>query len=381
MEQLIQDKDALPASSASEVSAPSALDRTKLLRIIQAMVDAVVVITPSGQVHFCNPAFEKLFNLRPQSVTGQGLENLRTALPDDLFDTLKALSQAQETGSHEITIMLHRQEHQFLVYTTPIEEQGQVTEVVAVFHDITQVKQTEKMRRDFVANVSHELRTPLTAIHGYAETLLEGALKDEAVVRDFIQIIFNHSQRLSLLVRDLLDLSKLEYSDGLAELHPINLISIIEKVIQLSDKSLKAKNIQHTYVSPQNFPKVRAVETNIEQVVTNLLDNAIKYTPEGGNITIRAMVVDNHVQVDVEDTGIGIDSKHIPRLFERFYRVDKARSRDLGGTGLGLAIVKHIIQLHGGEVWVKSRPGKGSTFSFTLNIVSEDDLQLNIAFK
>ncbi len=254
----------------------------------------------------------------------------------------------------------------FLLYTIPIEDDGSVSEIVAVFHEITEVKQTEKMRRDFVANVSHELRTPLSAINGYAETLLEGALGDKSVAKEFIQIIFNHSQRLSQLVHDLLDLSKLESSEAPFELQPTDLVPLIQKVIELSQKHLKEKEITLFFELPTTFPKVMAHDSNIEQVMTNLLDNAIKYTQSGGTIQIRVTSREDLVQVDVEDTGIGIEAKHIPRLFERFYRVDKARSRDLGGTGLGLAIVKHIIQSHGGEVWVNSTSGKGSTFSFTL---------------
>jgi two-component system phosphate regulon sensor histidine kinase PhoR len=276
------------------------------------------------------------------------------------------LLATRETFSQEFAIYTEHQKRVYRLDTIPIEEAGEISQGVAVFHDITQERQTEKMRRDFVANVSHELRTPLSAITGYAETLLDGALEDQDVSKDFVQIIFNHSQRLTQLVRDLLDLSKLESEECPFELQPTNLQTIVEKVVELSQKALTEKKISLSYQKPVALPLVMAHESNIEQVVTNLLDNAIKYTPTGGSIQLRVFQQEQFVQVDVEDTGIGIEAKHIPRLFERFYRVDKARSRDLGGTGLGLSIVKHIVQYHGGDVFVKSRPGEGSTFSFTL---------------
>lgn len=342
------------------------LDKSKLLRIIQAMVDAVLVFSPQGEVELCNPAFEETFHI---SITAaQSLESLFKVFSPDLPAFMLDVTRSGESRSREFSFYHNYQKKVFLLHVTPIMENHEITEGVAVFQDITQIKQTEKMRRDFVANVSHELRTPLSAINGYAETLLDGALDEEAVAKDFIQIIFNHSKRLSLLVADLLDLSKLESEETPFELSPTNLTQIIEKVVQLNKKQLAEKQIRLDYTAPDSFPTVLAHASNIEQVVTNLLDNAIKYTPEGGEIKVLQTVQKDTIQVDIEDTGIGIETKYIPRVFERFYRVDKARSRDLGGTGLGLAIVKHIIQSHGGEVWVKSVPGKGSTFSFTLQV-------------
>jgi len=346
------------------------LDRYKLLRIIQAMADGVLVFNPQGIVLLCNPAFEKIFGIHQEDIIGQPLRLLFELEAPELPDVLTLLLESGEAFSQEVVLHQGRQKRTFRLDTLPIEEDGVVSEGVAVFHDITKVKQTEKMRRDFVANVSHELRTPLSAIHGYAETLLEGALEDAEVSKDFVQIIFNHSKRLSQLVQDLLDLSKLESEECPFELHPTPLIPLIEKVVQLAQKQLSEKQIQLTFQPPLSFPYVVAHDSNIEQVLTNLLDNAIKYTPEKGTITIQTAISNAMVQVDVQDTGIGIEPKHIPRLFERFYRVDKARSRDMGGTGLGLSIVKHIIQYHGGDVWVTSTPAKGSTFSFTLQIAS-----------
>lgn len=347
------------------------LDRYKLLRIIQAMDDPVLVFTPEGTVLLCNPSFERIFYRTQSTLAGKPLSHVFAVFAPELAQIIPKRIDARESGTVEITLT-HTHPHRTYVLTTlPIEENGELTEGVAVFHDITDQKQTEKMRRDFVANVSHELRTPLSAIHGYAETLLEGALKDEAVARDFVQIILNHSHRLSLLVQDLLDLSKLEASDTPFELVPLDLSVLVDKVVRLYQKPFSKKQIAFSQEIPENLLPVLAHDRSLEQVLTNLLDNALKYTPEAGNIKLSARLVNDLVQVDVADTGIGIEAKHIPRLFERFYRVDKARSRDLGGTGLGLAIVKHLIQCHGGEVWVTSEPGQGTTFSFTLKPFAE----------
>jgi two-component system phosphate regulon sensor histidine kinase PhoR len=253
----------------------------------------------------------------------------------------------------------------------PTEPAGEPDGIVIIFHDITDIRRTEKMRRDFVANVSHELRTPLSAIEGYAETLLEGALEDQAVCRDFIQVIHRHSLRLTQLVHDLLDLSKLESPDYKPEFLPISLWSLIQQAFVLVEDKALEKQIEISVDIQEPLPRVMAESSSMQQVITNLLDNAIKYTPTQGQVHVSAFLntkgAREKVQVDVRDNGLGIEAKYLPRIFERFYRVDKARSRDLGGTGLGLSIVKHIVQLHGGEIWVDSIVNQGSTFSFTLD--------------
>jgi two-component system, OmpR family, phosphate regulon sensor histidine kinase PhoR len=240
---------------------------------------------------------------------------------------------------------------------------------VVIFHDMTDIRRTEKMRRDFVANVSHELRTPLSAITGYSETLLDGALTDDPdVCRDFLQVIHRHSLRLTQLVEDLLDLSKLESPDYQPELLPVSLQGLIQQAFLLVEDKALEKQINITVDIQSPLPRVMAESSSMQQVLTNLLDNAIKYTPPQGDVEISAFQTRaGKIQVDVKDNGIGIEAKYLSRIFERFYRVDKARSRVLGGTGLGLSIVKHIVQLHGGEIRVDSVVNQGSTFSLTLN--------------
>jgi len=237
--------------------------------------------------------------------------------------------------------------------------------LIGFFHDVTEEKRVEAIKRDFVANVSHELRTPLASIKGYAETLLDGALDDKKTLKNFLTIIDRHANRMTALIEDLLTLSMLESHQMPMSFEPLDIKGLINSIIQGFEKQAKDKGIKLITDIGKEIPKIPADKDRLEQVIVNLVDNAIKYT-NNGTVKIFVRKSDNMLQIDVEDTGIGIPEKDIPRIFERFYRVDKGRSRELGGTGLGLAIVKHIIQGHNGKIWVKSELGKGSVFSFSL---------------
>jgi two-component system, OmpR family, phosphate regulon sensor histidine kinase PhoR len=243
--------------------------------------------------------------------------------------------------------------------------------LLMVLEDRTKIILTEKMRRDFVANVSHELRTPLSVLKGYTETLLAGALKDYALAVDFITTIEQHANRLTRLVEDLLDLSKFEADNFILPLEAIALEPLLLRVQGLAQAKASLKNITVVTVpSAQKMPKVMGHVSSLEQVFLNLVDNAIKYSPADTTITLSFQPSDSAVVVAIADEGIGIEAKFVPRLFERFFRVDKTRSKHLGGTGLGLSIVKHTIQAHQGDIWVESSvPGAGSTFMVKLNRV------------
>jgi two-component system phosphate regulon sensor histidine kinase PhoR len=244
---------------------------------------------------------------------------------------------------------------------------------VVVFHDITELKKLETMRRDFVANVSHELRTPLTAIRGYAETLLAGALEDRSRARQFLSVIDRHSERLSRLIDDLLTLSDLELGKTALKREAVYLENLVDEVFEILRERAERSKIALVRDIPPSLPLILGDPDRLQQVLINLTDNAIKYSAEGGTVRISAAAIDGPaVEVEVTDYGIGIPTTDLPRLTERFYRVDKARSRELGGTGLGLAIVKHIVQAHGGRLEIVSQVGVGTTVRFSVPGWSRD---------
>ncbi|MGA7827184.1 MAG: ATP-binding protein, partial [Geobacteraceae bacterium] len=260
------------------------------------------------------------------------------------------------------------EEKNMLTHWVPLLEESTLIGAVAVFHDITDLKILEKIRKDFVANVSHELRTPISVIKGYAETILsEGKnLQPEKLVQ-FTEVIHSHAERLAHLISDLLTLSRIESGAIPLEPVPVSILSAVNRATHLIEQNARSKEVLLNKTDAlANLPDIQADPDKLEQVLINLLDNAIKFTPAGGTVTVDATDLGDRIRIDVKDTGIGIPPKDISRIFERFYRVDTARSRELGGTGLGLSIVKHIVQAHGGLVSVESTPGKGSTFSFTM---------------
>jgi signal transduction histidine kinase len=245
---------------------------------------------------------------------------------------------------------------------------GELSGALLVFHDITELRRLERVRQDFVANVSHELRTPLSSIKGYSETLIEGGVTQQKEQKEFLGIIHRESDRLAKLIDDLLDLSRIESGKMAMVLMPMDLLPAVKRAAAILEKQAASKSIRITLDIPSGTPRILADESRLSQVILNLLDNAVKYTPEVGDVRISAVADGHFVRVDVSDTGVGIPEADIPRIFERFYRVDKARSRELGGTGLGLSIVKHIVQAHGGQVSVRSAPSKGTTFSFIIPV-------------
>jgi two-component system phosphate regulon sensor histidine kinase PhoR len=343
-------------------------EKQQLDTILRGMGEGVMVTSPEGVISLVNPVFRKLFSL---SGDVEGRKLIEISRHPDLLEAFTALEAAEgDELIREITIQPG--EITLLTHWAPLTVDGRKSGVVAVFHDISDMKQVENIRRDFVANVSHELRTPVSVIKGYAETLLDGALQSDAdrAVR-FVEIILNHSERLTALINDILTLSTLESRDMALDLHPLDISGTMRKTYMLLEDNAHKKDIRMQIDIPAGLPRVMADQGRVEQVIVNLLDNAIKYTPSQGMVTllVREDYDARFLKISVADTGIGIPFKDIPRIFERFYRVDEARSRGQGGTGLGLAIAKHIVQLHGGEISLKNNEhGKGSIFSFTLPI-------------
>ncbi|MBN1869306.1 MAG: PAS domain-containing protein [Candidatus Omnitrophica bacterium] len=342
-----------------------AKEKSRLEAVLLSMSEGVLVINREGQILLMNEPFKRIFHVAEEPTGKSTLEIIRNIKVQEVVD--KVLKQPQGVESAEITVLLP-EEKNILVYAAPIVRAQQLEGVVVVFHDITELRKMEGIRREFVANVSHELRTPLASIRGYAETLLDGALADKEHAEEFLKIIHMDAERLARLIQDILDLSKIESGILKLKLQPVSISKVADRVLeglqrQINEKSLDVKN-----EIPANTPKVMADEDRIAEVLLNLIENAVKYTPQGNKITISAEKQGDVLRVDITDTGIGIPEEDLPHLFERFYRVDKARSRELGGTGLGLSIVKHIVLAHNGQVSAQSELGRGSTFSFTLPI-------------
>lgn len=338
-------------------------EKETLKTILQGMSDGVMVVDAQGKVILINSVLEDLLQ-RPSDVSGKTpVEVIRNA---ELQDGFAQVLDTGETFSTELSVAMPEADRIFDVTIARLMLQEKAGGAVAVFHDITDLKRVEQMRKDFVANVSHELRTPLTSIKGYAETLCEEDIKKVPKAQSFAQIILKHANRLSALVQDLLSLTQLESQSMPIVKNEIDLRSVLDSAVLVLKPSAEAKNLNIETKSISKKTMIWADRDQIGQALINLLDNAVKYTPEGGGITVSVTDVENEVQITVADTGIGIPREHLNRIFERFYRVDKNRSRELGGTGLGLSIVKHIIQSHGGRVWVQSELDEGSAFSFNL---------------
>ena len=363
--------DVLYKNSIHEISK----EKDYLHTILKGMTEGVLVVDERGRIRMVNDALRKLFPL-PQEVLNKTLlelirhteleEAIRNAIKDGKGSAFELTLPSFPEKTFEVNVVGIP-----LTYERISAEMGSMEGAIAVFHDISRLKELERVRQDFVANVSHELRTPLTTIKGYAETLLEGALKED-VAFQFTQVIKKHADRLTKIVEDLLMLSRIESKEFRLEkkiVSPQDLVNdVIDYVRQSADK--KRISIHKSEMAPSL--KVEADRNYLEQVLINLIDNAIKYTPDGGRITISVVEKEGQeVEFSVRDNGIGIPKEDMPRIFERFYRVDKGRSKESGGTGLGLSIVKHLVQAHGGRVWVESRLGEGSTFSFTLPLLGE----------
>ncbi len=339
------------------------VDRNRLDTILNGMGEGLLVIDAQGTITLVNPAFRKLFAI-DEEVVGKPL--IEVSRQPALHEVFRKVITDSSKRQEELTLGTE-QEKTILTHWVPLLDGLKLQGVVAVFHDISDIKRMAAARRDFIANVSHELRTPVAVIQGYAETLLAGTLEsDQNSARRFIQIIHNHSERLSSLISDLLSLSELESGRILLDPRPLRLKETVSKVIALLAQKVSAKGIDIDASNMDEELSVLADRDKLEQVLINLLDNALKYSPEQSSITITAIDAGEMLKISITDNGLGIPAKDLPRIFERFFRVDEARSRDQGGTGLGLSIVKHIIQAHGGMISVESVPGKGSTFSFTL---------------
>jgi two-component system phosphate regulon sensor histidine kinase PhoR len=343
-------------------------ERNRWTAILSSMSEGIALVGPDERILFCNQAFAQALAVGMGDFTGRSL-SVVTRQPDILEYSRAAVSEGR-TVDGEILVAGNRPRH-LLVRAAPVQSKAS-SGVVVVLLDITEIRRLERVRRDFVANVSHELKTPLTAIQGFAETLLGGALEDAKNSRRFLDIIKSHAERLGRLTDDLLKLARIEAGKMEIEPRPLSVAELVAPCLEIARAKAKSKRLTFKEAYPEDLPLVSGDNDALGEVIQNLLDNAIQYTPAGGRITISARATGEEVSISVSDTGIGIPRDDQERIFERFFRVDAARSKEVGGTGLGLAIAKHLVELNGGRIEVQSELGKGSTFTVFLPVATRE---------
>lgn len=337
-------------------------EKSRLENILYTMVSGVIMLDHYGFVRIVNPAAEEIFGI--SALTAEGKHNLEVIRHYGLNQEIEKCRLEEKIIDYEFTLRFP-EERVVQCYIAPVYRDKKIAGITLVFHDITKLRKLEQMRADFVANASHELRTPLTVIKGYVETLLHSALDDREAAEKFVAIIDQEADRLKRLVDELLTLSQLESHRQESE-EPVDMLEVITLVGDEMKSRFTEKKITLKMTLPEDLASVKANPDRIKQILVNLLDNAVKYTSAGGSVEIFAHDLGQKIKITVKDTGMGIPAKDLSRIFERFYRVDKARSRQMGGFGLGLSIVKHMVENMGGTIGVESVVDQGSSFWFTL---------------
>lgn len=348
----VQDlKISKPSHDFSEVKSPQNFET-----ILKSITDGLLIIDPKGYIMLANQSFKDILKIDESPEGKPVIEVVRNI---DLINLISSSMSKKQNITDEITVKKAGENIYLLAKAIPvIDTEGRISFLIILLHDITRLKYLENVRKDFVANVSHELKTPVTAIKGYAETLLDGAIDDKENAKKFVEIIKNQADRLNTLVEDLLTLSRIEFGDIKIEKENIFLDEVVSSVFQiLNDKAQKKGILLQKEIPPETV--IYADKHRMLQIMINLVDNAIKFT-EKGFVKVKFLKENSKGVIIVEDTGIGIPKEHIHRIGERFYRVDKARSRQLGGTGLGLAIVKHLILAHSWQLKIESEVDKGT---------------------
>jgi len=365
-------------------------ERNRSSAILRSMVEGVAVIDAQERLVFANQAFSEILSLDPAHIEGRPM--IEVVRHTQLLGLVRRALRGEEGLQADIATGIVMQ-RSFAATAAPVKAVEAVPApsssnssmnapasapanpaaageiplgAVVVLHDVTELRRLERVRQDFVANVSHEFKTPLTAIQGFAETLISGALEDPRNNRRFLEIIRDHAARLARLTDDLLKLARIEAGKLEVEFQPVKAEELVERCVETALLKSSQKQISLTLRVPPGLPAMRGDATLLGDVLQNLLDNAIQYTPAGGCIEVSAAAGATETVLTVTDTGIGIPLADQERIFERFYRVDAARSREAGGTGLGLSIAKHIVEVHGGRLWVESEVGRGSKFSFSV---------------
>ncbi|MEG0439367.1 MAG: ATP-binding protein [Solibacillus sp.] len=352
------------ARNLQDITKSRKIEEERLKTLIENMGSALMMIDREGNVSIVNRKFQKHFELDKNELIGKNFLNL--GLPNVLEEFIDHVFLTEMPYRQQLEMEIEHECYVEQVYGAPVVgEHGRWLGVVIVMHDISELIRLEQIRKDFVANVSHELRTPITSIKGFSETLLDGAFKDEQMMLSFLGIINEESNRIQALVNELLELSKIEQHGFTVNALPTRLQDILVRVVDITSAQLESKNMQFEVEIEQDA--IILGDTNrLIQVFTNLINNAIAYSKEDTMVTIRISTNDQYGIFEVKDQGIGIEKAEIARIFERFYRVDRARSRNSGGTGLGLSIVKHLIEAHHGKIQVTSEVGSGTSMKVYL---------------
>lgn len=351
------------ARNLQRITKEQEMHNDRLTTVIENMGIPLILIDDKGYVKLSNQIYNNVFRIQHEDLIGKNY--LDVIEHKEIKQIIEEVFLTEQKIRKQVIIPINIQRKHFEVYGAPIISfNNEWKGIVLVFHDITDIKKLEQIRKDFVANVSHELKTPITSIKGFSETLLDGAMYDQNALKSFLQIILKESDRLQSLTHDLLELSRIEQDGFKLNIGEVKCLTMLKELKESLDQQAEDKQI-HLEIHGEDVT-IEGDKPRLQQIFINLMANALAYTPSKGRVDVYIKDVKDHVEISVKDTGIGIEQDEIPRIFERFYRVDKARSRYSGGTGLGLAIVKHLVEAHKGELDVKSELGKGSTFTVKL---------------
>ena len=343
-------------------------EKSKVEAVIASIGDGIIAVDEDNKIIMLNRAAEEIFKVKEEEVLGKS--TIQITRNYKLVELIKEALAEAETLTEEIELLLP-EERIFRLRLAPIKQEEEIAGVVVSLRDITEIRKLQVMRTEFVSNVSHELKTPLTSIKGYVETLL-GSDLDSETTDSFLEVIEDEAERLERLIEDTLSLSKIE-SEGVLEKEEVAVEDLITDIRPILEPKAEKKKIDLNFQLEAELPTLMGDWDQLPRALINLIDNGIKYTPEGGQVGVRSYLEEEKIIIEVEDDGIGIPEQDLPRIFERFYRVDKARSRELGGTGLGLSIVKHVVDQHNGQISVESEVEQGTKFTieFPSNITKE----------
>lgn len=359
------------ARNLQDMTKAQEMQQDRLSTLIENMGSGLILIDGRGYVNLINRAYKETFHVEHSDylyrLYYEALEH------KEVVELVEEIFMTEVRVRKQLVLPLKIERRHFEVYGAPIigtndEWKG----IVLVFHDITELKKLEQMRKDFVANVSHELKTPITSIKGFSETLLDGAMNDKETLEYFLSIILKESERLQSLIEDLLDLSKIERQGFKLNMDYVDIHELLEDILIILGAKAKEKEIDLELLKAKRDLFIFGDNPRVKQIFINLINNALAYTPSGGRVSVTVRDAGDKVEITVSDTGIGMDEEEIPRIFERFYRVDKARSRNSGGTGLGLAIVKHLVEAHHGSIRVESKVNSGTAFKVKLSKENKD---------